>query len=194
MLGAILKFLYFDIGFKLRYLFWKIIILSSGGKIGKSVKLYEGVRIVCGHRGAISIGNNVRILRNVTISTSEKGRILIGDNVHIGEGTIIYSDLEIIIKDNVIIGPQNIIVDFDHIYNDKNTFISQQGHNAKKVLIEDDVWVSSHCCIVKGVSIKRGSIIGAGSVVNKDIPPYSVACGVPVKIIKKRGEVNRQDV
>lgn len=186
MLGKLLRFLYFDIGFKLRYLFWKCVVISSRGKIGKNVKIYEGVRIVCNHSGAINIGDNVRILRNATISTSESGKISIGNNAHIGESTIIHSDQEITIKDNVIIGPQNIIVDFDHIYQSVDIPIAKQGHDAKKILIEDDVWVSSHCSIIKGVIIGKGSVIGAGSVVNKDIPPYSVACGVPAKVIKKR--------
>ena len=77
MLGRIVRFLYFDIGFKLRYLFWKCVVISSGGKIGKNVKIYEGVRIACNNPGAISIGDNVRILRNVTVSTSESGKISI---------------------------------------------------------------------------------------------------------------------
>ncbi len=118
MLGKLLRFLYFDIGFKLRYFFWKCVVISSTGKIGKKAKIYEGVRILCNHPGAISIGDNVPILHNVTISTSESGKISIENNVHIGENTIIYSDQEITIKDNVIVGPQNIIVDFDHVYQD----------------------------------------------------------------------------
>jgi len=45
MSGRILRFIYFDIGFKLRYPFWKYVVISSGGKIGKKVKIYEGIRI-----------------------------------------------------------------------------------------------------------------------------------------------------
>lgn len=187
MFGKLLKFLYFDIGFKLRYFFWRCILLSSGCEIGKNVKIYESVRINCGHTGAISIGNDVRILRNVTISTSDAGKVSIGNNVHIGEGTIIHSDGEITINNNVIIGPQNIIVDFDHIYQDANTPIIKQGHNVKKITIEDDVWISSHCNIIKGIVVGKGSVIGAGSVVNKNIPSYSVACGAPAKIVRRRG-------
>ena len=183
-----MRFLYFDIGFKLRYLFWKLIIVSYGGKIGRGVKFYEGVRLVCNQPGAISIGDNVRILRNVTIATCGSGKIFIGNNVHIGESTIIQSGDGITIGDNVIIGPQNIIVDFDHIYQAKDVPIIKQGHNAKKILIEDDVWISSHCSIIKGTVIGRGSVIGTGAVVNKDIASFSVACGVPAKVIKKRGE------
>jgi len=186
MSGKLLKFLYFGIGFRLRYFFWKFVVVSSGGMIGKNVKIYEGVRILCNHPGAISIGDNARILRNVTISTSESGNISIGNNIHIGESSIIFSYQEVTIKNDVTIGPQNIIVDVDHVYRDVP--INKQGYNAKRVLIEDDVWISSNCCIIKGVVIGKGSVIGAGSVVNKSVPPYSVACGVPAKVIRKRGE------
>lgn len=186
MIGEIIKFFYFDLGFKLRYLFWKTIINSWGGKIGKAVMIYEGVRIVSANFGSINIGNNVRICRNATIATSDCGKIFIGNNVHIGENTIIRSGFEVAIQDNVIIGPQNIIVDFDHNFEDPDTPIIQQGHNAKKILIEEDVWISSHCNVIKGVVIGKGSVVGAGSVVNKEIPCYSVAVGAPARVIKKR--------
>lgn len=188
MFGNILRFLYFSIGFKLRYWFWKTAIHSMGGKIGKNVKFYEGIRIVGNSPGAIAIGNDVRILRGVTISTSPEGRVQIGNGVHIGEGSIIYSGVEIRIGDNVIIGPQNIIVDLDHRFQDLGLPINQQGMNGKEVHIEEDVWIASHCVIIKGVTIGKGSVVAAGSVVNKSILPYSVAAGVPARVIKKRGE------
>jgi acetyltransferase-like isoleucine patch superfamily enzyme len=187
MLGKIIKFLYFNIGFKLRYIFWKIVITSNGGKIGKGVKIYEGVRIVPGEKGTISIGNNVSILRNATISTTKEGKISIGNDVHIGEGTIITSHSEIIIRDFVIIGPHNIIADADHVFSEINRPIITQGYNAQRIEIEEDVWIASSCCILKGVVVGKGSVIGASSVVNKSIPSFSVAVGVPTEVIKKRG-------
>lgn len=188
MLGRILKFLYFNIGFGLRYWFWKAAIRSMGGKIGKNVKFYEGIRIVGNSPGAVTIGDDVRILRGVTISTTPEGKIEIGNGVHIGEGSVIYSGVGIRIGDNVIIGPQNIIVDLDHRFENLDLPINQQGMNGKEVSIEEDVWIASHCVIIKGVTIGKGSVIGAGSIVNKNVPPYSVAAGVPVKVIKRRGE------
>jgi galactoside O-acetyltransferase len=188
MIGKMAKFIYFDIGFIIRYWFWKLIIQSMGGKIGKNVKFYGGVRINGNSPGAIDIGNEVRILRNVTISTSNNGKIQIGDKTHIGEGTIIFSDIGIKIGNNVIIGPQNIIVDFDHIYKHIDIPINNQGINRKEVIIEEDVWISSHCVITKGVRIEKGSVIGAGSVVNKNVPAYSVVAGIPIQVIKKRGD------
>ena len=188
MFGSLLKFLYFDIGFIVRYWFWKLVIHSMGGSVGKDVKFYGGVRIVGNAPDAIHIGDAVRILRGVTMSTTLFGKIHIGGNVHIGENSIIFSDIGITIGDNVIIGPQNIIVDFDHTYKSVEIPINQQGIKRKEVIIEEDVWISSHCVITKGVRIGKGAVIGAGSVVNKDVPAYSVAVGVPVRVIKKRGE------
>lgn len=186
MFGRVIKFLYFDLGMELRYLFWKLFLASSGGKIGKAAKIYEGVRIVCNYPGKIEIGNRVRVLRNATIVTSSSGRLYIGNNVHIGEGTIIYSDKEIRINDNVIIGPYNVIVDFDHVYSSAEIPIRKQGHKAQEITIEEDVWISSHCTVIKGVKLGRGSVVGAGSVVNKNVDPYAVVAGVPAKTIKKR--------
>jgi acetyltransferase-like isoleucine patch superfamily enzyme len=188
MLGKILKFLYFNMGFKLRYWFWKAAIHSMGGKIGKNVKFYEGIRIVGNSTGAVAIGDDVRILRGVTMSTTPEGKIQIGNGVHIGEGSVIYSGVGIRIGDNVIIGPQNIIVDLDHCFQNLDLPINQQGMNGKEISIEEDVWIASQCVIIKGVTIGKGSVIAAGSIVNSSIPPYSVAAGVPAKVIKKRGE------
>ncbi|HUL21095.1 MAG TPA: DapH/DapD/GlmU-related protein [Thermodesulfobacteriota bacterium] len=191
MIGKIAKFVYFDMGFFFRYWFWKIMIHSMGGTIGKRVKFYGGVRIVGNAPGAIRIGDDVRILRGVTMSTTPSGKIHIGSSSHVGESTIIFSDISIQIGDNVIIGPQNIIVDFDHTYASFEIPINQQGINRKEVTIEEDVWISSHCVIIKGVKIGKGAVIGAGSVVNREIPAYSVAAGVPIRVIKKRGYIQK---
>lgn len=175
--------MYSNIKFKLRYVFWKLLITAMEGKVGRNVKFYEGVRF---NGRNIVIGDNVKILPSVTISTLGLGRIFIGDNVTIGEGTIIFSGLEVKIGNNAIIDPQNIIVDLDHIYKNPKIPINKQGFNLKKVLIEEDVWISSCCCILKGVKIGKGSVIGANAVVNKDIPEYSIDVGMPAKVIKKR--------
>lgn len=54
------------------------------------------------------------------------------------------------------------------------------------MVIEDDVWMGARCMVMPGVTIGRGSIIAAGAVVTKDIPPYSVAAGVPAKVVRSR--------
>jgi len=76
--------------------------------------------------GAISIGDDVRILRGATISTTTTGKIMIGGRVHIGEGTIVFGGLSIKIGNDVIIDPQNVIVDSDHRYQDLSIPMNRQ--------------------------------------------------------------------
>ena len=64
--------------------------------------------------------------------------------------------------------------------------ISFWVHTGGRIIIEEDVWIGSNCNILPNVLIGKGSIIGAGSVVTKNIPEYSIAAGVPAKVIKSR--------
>ena len=173
---------------KCRFLFWKIVLETHGGSIGKNVKIYEGVKLALQQGRPICIGDNVSLEKGVVLSTSEKGKIIIGNNVYIGEYTVVTSNGEIEIGDNVLISPHNDIVDFNHIYQDADKPINQQGFVAKKIKIEEDVWIGSGSKILMGVTIGKGAVVGAGSVVTKNVPSYHVVIGNPAKTIKERGK------
>lgn len=171
----------------LRSLFWKTILKMNGGHIGKNVKIFEGVKLALKKGCPIHIGDNVSLEKGVVLSTSERGRITIGNHVYIGEYSVITSNEEIEIGDHVLISPHNDIVDFNHIYQDPNQSINKQGFVARKIKIEEDVWIGSGSKVLMGVTIGKGAVIGAGSVITKDILPYHVVAGNPSKTIKIRG-------
>lgn len=140
-----------------------------------------------------SFGSNFHAGRNVFLWS--KNNITIGDNFYIGR----YSQIECdaIIGNNVIFANCVALVGrYDHHYQQIGTPIrlSSQIRDSdyqwkgidSKVTIEDDVWVGYGAIIVSGVKIGRGSIIAAGSVVTKDIEPYSIVGGNPAKFIKFR--------
>lgn len=134
----------------------------------------------------INIGEKTRISSFVKIKVT-KGIIRIGENCTINSFCFIDSDkggLEI--GDNVLIGPHVGIHGSTYNYESREKLIIDQGIVSKGIRIEDDVWIGSHSTILDGVTIGKGAVIGAGAVVTKDIPPYSVAVGVPAKIIKER--------
>lgn len=115
------------------------------------------------------------------------GKIKIGDNCSFNSNVIIgASGSSIIIGDNVLIGPNVVLRSADHTHADPSIPISKQGHIGAEITIEDDVWICSNCVITKGVTIGRGSVIAAGAVVTQSIAPYSVAGGVPAKLLKTR--------
>lgn len=154
---GLIKYFPSPIGDFFRYLISKPFFSSLG-----RVRICEGVTIWFPSK--IRIGNNVTL--NEWVYVSGYGGIEIGDNVRIGHRTSILSS--------------------NHSYEDIEIPICMQKITAKPVQIENDVWIGCNVTILAGVKIGQGSVIGAGSVVTKNIPPYSIAAGVPSRIIKKR--------
>ena len=97
-------------------------------------------------------------------------------------------DASIIIGDYVRIAPHVYIGAGNKGFDDPNKLILEQEKVGKGIVIEDDVWIGANCVILDGVCIGRGSVIGAGTVVTREIPPLSIAVGNPARVIRKRGE------
>lgn len=110
----------------------------------------------------------------------------IGNNSNIGPYSYIGCSGYVEIGDNVMMGPRVGIYAENHVFNRTDTPMKEQGVERKFVKIEDDVWIASNSVILAGVTVGRGSVIAAGSVVTKDVPPYSVVAGSPAQIIKNR--------
>ena len=93
---------------------------------------------------------------------------------------------EIVIGDYCQFGPNVVIIPGDHAMNDITRPIRLQESIPGKIVIEDDCWIGANVTITRDVTIGRGSVIGANSVVTRDIPEYSVAVGVPARVIRNR--------
>ena len=120
-------------------------------------------------------------------------------NVYIGKMCVIGENNRFLtyiaklkIGNYVMTAPDVLFISGDHRTDVVGKYMREIGHDDKKkendldIIIEDDVWIGARAIILKGVRIGRGSVIGAGAVVNKDVPPYSVVGGVPAVILKKR--------
>lgn len=135
------------------------------------------------------------ILYPYTIAGLEN--IVMGDHVTVGVGSTLFTTgAKLVFKGHFISGPHLTVITGDHMslvgkFIDEVTAedkqLSEQGRLLDlDVVIEEDVWCGANVTILKGVTIGRGSIIAAGAVVTKDIPRYSIAGGIPAKVIKQR--------
>jgi len=88
--------------------------------------------------------------------------------------------------DNVICGPRVSFHAENHVYTDPNTPIRLQGVTRRGIVVEADCWIGAGSMILDGVRIGRGTVVAAGAVVTRDVPPYSVVAGVPARVIKSR--------
>lgn len=112
-------------------------------------------------------------------------RIEIGDRVGFNYGCYVNGYGGLVIGDRTIIGPYSMIHTANHEM-DSETPIVDQGWTERPVEIGPDCWIGMGVCVLPGVSIGEGCVVGAGSVVAKDLPPWSVAVGNPATAIKSR--------
>jgi len=118
----------------------------------------------------------------------EPEKIFIGDNVYIGPRAMISVSERITIGHGVTIGPEFMAMGGDHNFRKVGCWIHQlkTGGENRPIVIENDVWIGARVLILKGVTIGEGAIIGAGSVVTKNILPYTVNAGNPARRIGVR--------
>lgn len=118
----------------------------------------------------------------VEISCEPGGRLSFGNHVFLNQGVRIACSREISIGDNVLIGDETVILDNDY------HGVADSPAKAAPVRIESDVWLGTRVMVLRGVTIGRGSVVGAGAVVTRSIPPFVFAAGVPAQVIKRLGQ------
>jgi len=191
-------------GVKLRNLLYRTIFAQIGSSvyiqhgveflsttsigIGNGVYIFKGVRIDGGiHKNnRIHLENGVVIECNVVIGGLDDTCIHIGQDTFIGPSVCIAGPGDIKIGKDCLIAAHTGIYGNNHNFTDPIKAIKDQGVTRKGIVIEDDCWLGHGVKVLDGITIGRGSVIGAGAVVTKDIPPFSVAVGIPARVIKSR--------
>lgn len=192
----------------IRGCFKKLFLKETHGMllVGKGVQISHGKHIRCGKNvkfedfaeihGLCSNGLNfvdyVTISRGVMIRPSSYYGgdygigLTIGEHSSIGPYGYVGCSGRIVIGKNVMFGPKCSLFAENHVFSNTDNSIKSQGVQQKGITIEDDCWIGSNVIILDGVTIGKGSVIGAGTLVSKDVPAGSVVVDKREKMVRER--------
>jgi galactoside O-acetyltransferase len=185
------------------------------GKVGRSCLIEKSVRVALPSRvflgdrvfigeysyidpktisTKIVLGNDVYISRLCRLSSGSSedyiGELIIEDSVHVGQNCFVDGTGKLRIGKDSVLGPNVVFLTGNHEFKDPAVPIRLQGGIPQPIVIEEDVWLGANVIVLGDVTIGKGSVIGAGSVVTKDIAPYSIAVGTPAKVIGQRDKTD----
>lgn len=166
--------------------------------MAKTAKLLVSARIrnARGDNQCIQVGNHSVVAGELFIF-AHGGSIMIGEWCYVGAGARLWSSSAIKIGNRVLISHNvNIFDSRTHPLNAQQRHaqfkaIKTSGHprsielGEQSVVIGDDVWIGANACVLRGVTIGKGAVIGVGSIVTKDVPPYTLVAGNPARVIRE---------
>jgi len=114
--------------------------------------------------------------------------VIVGERCFINSGCVLYSGNGITIGNDVLIAANCTLAPVNHAFQDKSRLIREQGFLPSRggIIIEDDVWIGSNCVLLDGAALRRGCVVGAGSLVRGELPPYSICRGIPAVAVGER--------
>ena len=148
---------------------------------GRRVTIGSGVRLDLVPFRKFSIGDRSVIESNAIINNG-MGDVIIGRNTFIGIANTVIGP--VVIGDNVMFAQHVTVVGMNHGYQDLNTPIRDQPCTTALTRIGDDSWIGAGAVVNAGISVGRHSVVGAGSVVTKDVPDFTIVGGNPARVLK----------
>lgn len=195
---------------KVKGVLWYIYLIACGAHVGSNFRVHGSLDILLRDGASLRnvvIGDNVSIGGKLYLRIRKNGRIVIRDGVSFGTEIwlVTANDSEVLIGENsalssysifngghgITIGADCVFAGFVYVNssehaNKKGEIIRKQGYYGAPVRIGNDVWLGGHVTVTQGVKIGDGAVIGANSVVTRDISPYAIAIGSPAKLLKYR--------
>jgi acetyltransferase-like isoleucine patch superfamily enzyme len=154
-------------------------------RIGAGTEIEPGVVLSTKHGGTITLGKNCVIRRGAMLLTYV-GNIVLGDYCGINLYTILYGHGGLLIGDYVQLAAHCVVIPANHGYDSLDIPIWKQPLSKKGITVEFDVWIGANVSILDGVKIGKGAVVGAGSVITKDVLPFTINAGNPSKMLKSR--------
>ena len=149
---------------------------------GRHSVIHHSARLDTPPYRKFSLGN-YSVIESFACINNAVGDVMIGDHTRIGLHNTIIGP--VIIGNHVNLAQGITVTALNHIFEDSKKRIDEQGVSTNPVVIEDDIWIGANAVVLPGVTIGHHSVVAAGAVVTKDVPPHSLVAGVPAKVIKQ---------
>lgn len=162
---------------------------ASNIRLGRNVYLDQGVYLHACPQG-IAIGDNTFVMHGAILHVYNfrdlpHAFIRIGRDSLIGELNVLRGQGGITIGDRVYTAPLVQMLAVNHVFADPARPIIEQGITAEGIVVEDDAWIGAGAILTDGVRVGRGAVVAAGAVVTQDVPPHTVAGGVPARVLRE---------
>jgi acetyltransferase-like isoleucine patch superfamily enzyme len=143
-------------------------------------------------QGRIELHDDVWLSRGSYVVAGRE-EVVVGSVSYIGHRCLLYGHAGIQIGRDVLLANDVQLICGNHTFARRDVPIRAQPPEGKPIVIEDDVWLGASVIVLGGVTVARGSVVGAGAVVTHSLPPYSIARGVPARVVGVRGEGASED-
>ncbi len=159
-------------------------------------RIFLGRRVMVGEacfldantaRGRIELQDDVWLSRGSYIVAGE-AEVVIGPTTYVGHRCLMYGHAGIHVGRDVLLANDVQLICGNHTFARRDVPIRAQPPEGRPIVIEDDVWLGASTIVLGGVTVGRGSVVGAGAVVTQSLPAYSIARGVPARVVGVRGE------
>ena len=157
-----------------------VLLRAAGAEVGSLPRVRGHVSVH--NAGRLKIGRRLLLDSRgfrTQLAIGSAGTLAIGDDVFINQGADIWAAVQVRIGDRVLLGPHVTVVD-----DSAHDVAPDVLRRVAPVVVEDDVWLGRRSIVMPGVTIGRYSVVGAGAVVTRDVPPCSVVAGVPARIVR----------
>jgi acetyltransferase-like isoleucine patch superfamily enzyme len=163
-----------------------MLIISDKARISRLADIEDSVR---GSRIVVEDGAMIDSFVKIK-PAGGSGDVIIGPHTMINSGTVIYTGNGITIGAHVLIAANCTLAATNHEYRTRDRRIDEQGFMPSRggIVVEDDVWIGANAIVLDGAILRRGCVVGAGALVNGELPSYSISVGVPARVVGYRGK------
>lgn len=194
------------VGIGLRALAYRLLLRSDGFPVvedhvrlcqpanihlGRHVYLDHGVYLHACPQG-IFIGDETFVMHGSELHVYNfrglpQSGIWVGRNCFVGEFCLIRGQGGVHVGDAVLLAPRVQMLAVNHLFNDPSRPVIQQGITARGIVVEDGAWIGAGAILLDGARVGEGAVVGAGAVVTGDVPPHTLAVGVPARVVRRLG-------